>query len=107
MMGSLRDAGRYQMVLRPDLGGTGRGRKICYYSQTKEGIFPRSPGMIGRSVQKCHPPKSVDIVDRILRSPRRETRNWMSSESRTMGGFWASGTSPSVTKEANTRAPLR
>ena len=40
--------------------------ELRYYSDTPERIFPRSPGIIGRKVQKCHPPKSVDVVERIL-----------------------------------------
>jgi len=40
--------------------------RVVYYSQGKERIFPRSPGIIGREVQKCHPPESVHIVNRIL-----------------------------------------
>lgn len=40
--------------------------EVLYYSQTKERIFPRSPGIIGRTVQNCHPPKSVDMVEKIL-----------------------------------------
>ncbi len=40
--------------------------EVVYYSQTRERIFPRSPGIIGRTVQNCHPPKSVDVVEKIL-----------------------------------------
>lgn len=40
--------------------------KVAYYSQTEDRIFPRSPGIIGRSVQNCHPSKSVHIVNKIL-----------------------------------------
>lgn len=40
--------------------------EVLYYSNTEERIFPRSPGIIGRKVQNCHPPKSVDIVEKIL-----------------------------------------
>jgi DUF438 domain-containing protein len=40
--------------------------KVAYYSGTKERIFPRSPGVIGRHVQKCHPPKSLDKVNQII-----------------------------------------
>ncbi|HOV62897.1 MAG TPA: PAS domain-containing protein [Spirochaetia bacterium] len=32
----------------------------------EEKIFPRSPGIIGRDVQNCHPQKSVHSVNRIL-----------------------------------------
>jgi DUF438 domain-containing protein len=44
--------------------------KVQYYSAGPERIFPRSPGIIGRSVQNCHPPDSVDIVQKILDSFR-------------------------------------
>ncbi|HEX8948617.1 MAG TPA: DUF438 domain-containing protein [Dissulfurispiraceae bacterium] len=40
--------------------------EVEYYSQTKERIFPRSPGVIGRKVQNCHPPKSLHMVQKIL-----------------------------------------
>ena len=40
--------------------------RVRYYSQGKERIFPRSPGVIGRAVQNCHPPKSVHVVEKIL-----------------------------------------
>ena len=40
--------------------------RVAYYSAGKERIFPRSPGIIGREVTKCHPPKSVHIVEGIV-----------------------------------------
>ncbi len=40
--------------------------KVAYYSQTEDRIFPRSPGIIGRTVQNCHPSKSVHVVNKIL-----------------------------------------
>ncbi len=40
--------------------------KVAYYSQTEDRIFPRSPGIIGRTVQNCHPSKSVNTVNKIL-----------------------------------------
>jgi DUF438 domain-containing protein len=40
--------------------------QVQYFSAGKERIFPRSPGIIGREVQNCHPPKSLDIVTRIV-----------------------------------------
>jgi uncharacterized protein len=42
--------------------------EVAYYSQGKERIFPRSPGVIGRKVQNCHPPRSMDVVQKILDS---------------------------------------
>jgi uncharacterized protein len=41
---------------------------VRYFSEGKERHFPRSPGIIGRSVQNCHPPKSVHIVEKIVAS---------------------------------------
>jgi uncharacterized protein len=40
--------------------------RVAYYSSGKERIFPRSPGIIGREVQRCHPPSSVHIVNKLL-----------------------------------------
>ncbi len=48
---------------------------VRFFSQTRERIFPRSPAIIGRKVQKCHPPASLDKVQRILddfRAGRRD-----------------------------------
>ncbi len=39
---------------------------VRYFSQGRERIFPRSPAIIGREVQKCHPPSSLDRVQQIL-----------------------------------------
>jgi DUF438 domain-containing protein len=39
---------------------------VRYFTQTQERLFPRSPAIIGRKVQKCHPPASVHRVQRIL-----------------------------------------
>ncbi len=58
---------------------------VRYYSEGKERIFPRTPAAIGRTVQNCHPPKSVATVNRILDSFRAGTKDvaefWIS-----MGG---------------------
>ncbi len=47
---------------------------VRYYSEG-ERHFPRSPGVIGRRVQNCHPPKSVDMVQRILDAFRAGERD--------------------------------
>lgn len=39
---------------------------VRFYSESPHRIFPRSPGVIGRKVQNCHPPKSVHMVEDIL-----------------------------------------
>ena len=57
---------------------------VAYYSATRERVFPRSPGVIGRKVQNCHPPKSVDVVERILAAFRSGERDeaafWIESQ---------------------------
>jgi len=40
--------------------------QVQYFSAGKERLFPRSPGIIGRKVQNCHPPKSIDVVNLIV-----------------------------------------
>jgi DUF438 domain-containing protein len=39
---------------------------VRYFSHGKERIFARTRAILGRKVQYCHPPKSVDTVERIL-----------------------------------------
>jgi len=48
---------------------------VVYYSATPGRIFPRSPGVIGRRVQDCHPPTSVKIVEEILEAFKAGRRN--------------------------------
>ncbi|MGA2363380.1 MAG: PAS domain-containing protein [Candidatus Aminicenantales bacterium] len=48
---------------------------VRYYSAKKDRVFPRSPGVIGRKVQNCHPPKSIDVVSRILKAFKAGTRD--------------------------------
>jgi len=42
--------------------------RVLYYSDSPERVFPRSPAVIGRTVQNCHPQKSVAAVERILQA---------------------------------------
>jgi len=49
--------------------------EVRFFSATKERIFQRSPAIIGRKVQKCHPPASVHRVQRILDDFREGKRD--------------------------------
>lgn len=40
--------------------------RVRYFSESGGRIFARSPVILGRKVQHCHPPDSVDVVNRIL-----------------------------------------
>ena len=42
--------------------------KVRYFSEGKERVFHRTRSVIGRTVQNCHPPQSVDGVEKILTS---------------------------------------
>ena len=59
---------------------------VRYFSAGAERIFPRSPGIIGRKVQNCHPPDSVYVVNRILEAFRKGERRvaefWIQSRGR-------------------------
>jgi len=39
---------------------------IRYYSHGDNRIFKRTPAVIGKKVQNCHPSKSVHVVQKIL-----------------------------------------
>jgi DUF438 domain-containing protein len=49
--------------------------RVLYYSDNPHRIFPRSPAAIGRTVQNCHPQKSVDTVNKILESFRKREKD--------------------------------
>ncbi len=62
--------GQINLVLKHlpvDLTFVDENDEAQYFSAGKERIFPRSPGIIGRKVQKCHPAKSLDTVNRIVK----------------------------------------
>ncbi len=40
--------------------------EVRYYNKGDDRVFPRSPGIIGRQVRYCHPPKSVHVVEKIV-----------------------------------------
>jgi hypothetical protein len=49
-----------------DLSYTDENDIVKFYSDTKHRIFPRSPGVIGRQVQNCHPRESVHVVEKMI-----------------------------------------
>jgi len=44
--------------------------EVRYFSNPKNRLFPRSKAIIGRQVQNCHPPESIDVVNRIVEAFR-------------------------------------
>ncbi len=49
--------------------------KVKYFTEGKSRVFSRPRSVIGRAVQNCHPPQSVDVVEKILASFKNGTRN--------------------------------
>ena len=62
-------------VLPLDISFIDENDRVLYYSQGKERMFPRSPGIIGRTVQNCHPPKSAHIVQKIIDGFRNKEKD--------------------------------
>ena len=49
--------------------------RVAFFSEGPHRVFARSRAIIGRQVQNCHPPRSVDVVDRILSDFREGRQN--------------------------------
>jgi DUF438 domain-containing protein len=50
-----------------DLTFVDKDDTVRYFSPGKDRIFDRSRAILGRKVQYCHPPKSVHIVNQIVK----------------------------------------
>jgi PAS domain S-box-containing protein len=46
--------------------------RVVYFNTPATRLFPRSKSVVGRTVQNCHPPESVDIVEKILKAFREK-----------------------------------
>ncbi len=53
---------------------------VRYYSKGDRRIFKRTPAVIGRKVQDCHPPKSLHKVEQVISD--------LKSGKREMAEFW-------------------
>ncbi|RLC56378.1 MAG: DUF438 domain-containing protein, partial [Candidatus Cloacimonadota bacterium] len=55
--------------------------EVRYFSRPGDRFFPRSPAIIGRKVQNCHPPESVHIVEKIIAEfkagTKKEAKFWI------------------------------
>jgi len=62
-------------VMPVDMTLVGADDRVKFFSEGRTRVFARPLTIIGRLVQHCHPPGSVDVVERILsdfRSGRQE-----------------------------------
>ncbi len=73
-------------TLPVDVTFVGKDDTVRYFSMGKERIFPRTPAIIGRQVQQCHPQKSVHVVTQILddfKAGRRDAAEfWINLDSK-------------------------
>ena len=53
-------------LLPVDLTFVDADDRVRFFSEGEKRVFARPKTVIGRRVQHCHPPSSVDVVDRIL-----------------------------------------
>lgn len=58
-------------ALPVDLTFVDENNRVKFFTSPKDRIFPRSPAIIGREVNNCHPPDSVHIVEEIVESFRK------------------------------------
>ena len=48
---------------------------VLFFSETPDRIFKRTAAIIGRKVQNCHPPQSMDKVQKIIDDFKAGTRD--------------------------------
>jgi DUF438 domain-containing protein len=63
-------------TLPVDITFVDKDDRVKYFSEGKDRIFLRSRSIIGRKVQNCHPPESVDVVEQILKSFKEGSKNY-------------------------------
>ncbi len=53
-------------VIPGEVSFVDKNDKVKFFSKGEHRIFTRTKAVIGREVSNCHPPSSVDMVDRIV-----------------------------------------
>jgi len=61
--------------------------KVTFYNKADERFFPRSPAVVGRLVQNCHPPESVHVVEDIIEAFKTGKENKADFWIQTRGKF--------------------
>jgi hypothetical protein len=62
-------------VMPVDLTLVGADDRVKFFSEGQHRVFARPLTIVGRLVQHCHPPSSVDVVDRIIGDFRSGRQN--------------------------------
>ena len=61
--------------LQLDVTFVDKDDRVRFFTEGKERIFQRTRSVIGRHVQNCHPPSSVNIVEDILNDFKTKKRD--------------------------------
>lgn len=61
--------------MQVDLSYVDENDIVKFYTDSKHRVFPRSPGVIGREVQNCHPRESLSTVEAIVDAFRKGEQN--------------------------------
>ncbi len=71
-----------------DLSFVDENNKVKFFTRPKDRIFPRSPAIIGRDVENCHPAESVHVVTEIVeefkKGEKDEATFWFQMKGRTI-----------------------
>lgn len=62
-----------------DITFVGADDKVHFFSEQKNRVFPRTRTIIGRRVADCHPPKSLDAVEKLIeafKSGKKDTESF-------------------------------
>lgn len=51
-----------------DITFVDKDNRVKYFNDRSERHFPRNPSVIGRLIKHCHPPKSVQVVEDIVKA---------------------------------------
>ncbi|HDS59041.1 MAG TPA: DUF438 domain-containing protein [Thermoplasmatales archaeon] len=62
-------------ALPVDITFVDRDDRVRYFNQAQDRIFVRTKAILGRTVQNCHPSKSVDVVNRIVEAFKKGERD--------------------------------
>ncbi|MBI4334796.1 MAG: DUF438 domain-containing protein [Chloroflexi bacterium] len=63
-------------TLPVDLTFVDREDRVKYFTEGKARIFTRPRAVIGRAVQNCHPPQSLDVVQKIVTAFKDGTKDF-------------------------------
>jgi len=72
---SLKEVNAIFKMLPFDVTFVDKDDRVRFFSRGKERIFPRATTVLGRPVKYCHPPRSVGVVEEILKSFKEGQRD--------------------------------